>query len=69
MAGTKAGAQKTRETNLRKYGPNYYKEIGARGGSISHPETRPFYVDRHLASRASEKALKRKAEYASQRTE
>ena len=31
MAGTKAGAIKTRETNLRK-DPDFYKKIGRKGG-------------------------------------
>jgi len=32
MAGTKAGGAKARETNMAKYGANYYAEIGAKGG-------------------------------------
>lgn len=35
MAGTKAGAQKTAETNRRKYGADYYARIGAIGGKKS----------------------------------
>ena len=31
MAGTKAGGQKTRETNLKK-DPDFYKKIGSKGG-------------------------------------
>ena len=37
MAQTKAGAIKTRETNKRKYGDDYYKKIGAMGGSVKNP--------------------------------
>lgn len=32
MAGTKAGGAKAARTNMRKYGPNFYAEIGAKGG-------------------------------------
>lgn len=32
MAGTKAGGIKARETNIRKYGPDFYKKAGAKGG-------------------------------------
>lgn len=32
MAGTKVGGAKTAKTNKRKYGRNYYREIGAEGG-------------------------------------
>jgi general stress protein YciG len=30
MAGTKAGAQKARETNIAKYGKDFYAKIGAK---------------------------------------
>ena len=33
MSGTKAGAQKARTTNVKKYGEDFYKEIGKIGGS------------------------------------
>lgn len=32
MSGTKAGALIARETNKRKYGEDYYRVIGAKGG-------------------------------------
>ncbi len=35
MAGTRAGGIKARETNLKKYGPSFYADIGRMGGSIS----------------------------------
>lgn len=41
MAGTKAGGVRTRETNLAR-DPDFYKKIGAKGGGVSHPETRYF---------------------------
>ncbi len=41
MAGTKAGGKKTAETNYKKYGPDFYKKIGAKGGREGH--TGGFY--------------------------
>lgn len=32
MSGTKAGGLKARERNLEKYGPDFYKRIGSKGG-------------------------------------
>lgn len=32
MAGTKAGAKKTAETNMRRYGNDFYRVIGKKGG-------------------------------------
>ena len=34
MAGTKAGGQKARETNIKRYGVNYYANIGSKGGQV-----------------------------------
>lgn len=33
MSGTKAGGLKARQRNIEKYGPDFYKRIGAKGGS------------------------------------
>lgn len=35
MAGTKIGALKARATNIKLYGPSFYKNIGRKGGTIS----------------------------------
>jgi uncharacterized protein len=35
MAGTKIGGQKAREANLKR-NPNFYSEIGAKGGKNSN---------------------------------
>lgn len=32
MSGTKEGGIKTRDTNLKKHGKDFYKEIGRKGG-------------------------------------
>lgn len=53
MAGTKAGGAKTAETNRRKYGENYYAEIGRRGGKVG--TTGGFYANPELAREAGRK--------------
>lgn len=35
MAGTKAGGIKARQTNISRYGKDFYTKIGAKGGKIS----------------------------------
>lgn len=50
MAGTKAGGKKTAETNKRKYGEDFYKNIGKIGGSLGR--TGGFFADRELARTA-----------------
>lgn len=36
MAGTKEGGRKARETNIKKYGKDFYQRIGADGGRNGH---------------------------------
>lgn len=36
MSGTRAGGLKARQTNLKKYGKNFYRNIGYLGGSNGH---------------------------------
>lgn len=47
MAGTKTGGQKARDTNIRLYGEDYYKNIGAAGGRNGNTggfyDSRPWY--------------------------
>lgn len=52
MSGTQAGGQAAARTNKEQHGEDFYKRIGKDGGSVSHRETRPFYVNRELAKRA-----------------
>ena len=35
MSGTKAGGIKARATNIKKYGKDFYRNIGRKGGSRS----------------------------------
>ena len=36
MSGTREGGLKARETNLRVYGPDFYRRIGRKGGHNGH---------------------------------
>lgn len=36
MSGTRAGGAKAAETNKRKYGSDFYAEIGRKGGRNGH---------------------------------
>ena len=49
MSGSRAGGLRAAETNSKKYGQDFYKKIGAKGGLVSHPDTRHFYIDREMA--------------------
>lgn len=34
MAGTKAGAAKAKQTNMKRYGNTFFAEIGGKGGKV-----------------------------------
>lgn len=53
MAGTIEGGIKAARTNLKRYGPQFYKEIGAEGGKKSRGGG--FAKNRELASVAGRK--------------
>ena len=36
MAGTKSGGKKAAETNMKRHGKNFYREIGRKGGRKGH---------------------------------
>lgn len=44
MAGNKAGGKKAAKTNIERHGEDFYKVIGAKGGS--HSSTGGFYSDK-----------------------
>lgn len=50
MSGTKAGGRRAAETNKRKYGSDFYAEIGRKGGKNGH--TGGFAANPELARRA-----------------
>lgn len=53
MAGTKEGGRLTAETNKKKYGEDFYKNIGTIGGKLG--KTGGFYANRELARTAGRK--------------
>lgn len=55
MSGTLTGGKKAAATNKAKYGEDFYRNLGRKGGSVSHPETRPFSLNPVLARIAGTK--------------
>jgi len=53
MAGTIEGGIKAAETNIKKYGEDFYQKIGSIGGKIG--KTGGFAANRELASIAGRK--------------
>ncbi len=53
MAGTPNGGRKAANTNKTRYGEEFYRNIGHKGGLISRGGI--FGVDRELAARAGRK--------------
>ena len=50
MAGTVNGGKRAAQTNIAKYGKDFYARIGAMGGKQGH--TGGFYANRDLARKA-----------------
>jgi general stress protein YciG len=53
MAGTALGGKKAAETNKQRYGSDFYKIQGAKGGKLG--TTGGFYANRELARTAGRK--------------
>ena len=53
MVGTKIGGKKAALTTIAKYGFDFYKKIGSKGGKNGH--TGGFYANRELAREAGRK--------------
>ena len=53
MAGTTAGGKKAARTNKEKYGDNFYREMGRKGGKNGH--TGGFAANPELAKIAGAK--------------
>lgn len=53
MAGTKAGGLKTKQTIIEKYGKDFWRENGRKGGKLS--TTGGFAANRELARIAGQK--------------
>ncbi|MDD3480700.1 MAG: hypothetical protein PHW75_00520 [Patescibacteria group bacterium] len=63
MSGTKRGGIKAAETNKKRHGANFYKEIGAKGG-LKTGVKKGFAANTNLARLAGQKGgriSKRKA--------
>ena len=59
MSGSRDGGRKAAETNKKKYGKDFYANIGRKGGRKSHPETRYFAMHPEVAKSAGTKGGKR----------
>lgn len=51
MAGTRTGGLKASSTNRAKYGENFYKNIGSKGGSVITDKPKGFAANPELARR------------------
>lgn len=51
MSGTRLGSIKTRDTNIRLYGKDYYARIGAIGGKAQVPKGFAMMAERKTLSR------------------
>lgn len=58
MAGTLAGGKKAAATNKAQHGANFYKRIGALGGSAPSNKPKGFALNPQLASIAGTKGGK-----------
>ena len=58
MAGTPAGGAKTAKTNKERYGEDFYKNIGSRGGKAPTTKPKGFAANPELAARVGRKAGK-----------
>lgn len=56
MAGTQKGGAKAAKTNRKRYGKEFYAQIGAMGGKKGR--TGGFYANRELAREAGRKGGK-----------
>ena len=55
MPGTIAGGQKAAATNLERHGRNFYRRIGAMGGSRTDTKPKGFAANPELARNAGAK--------------
>ena len=56
MSGTKEGAKKAQLTKIKKYGKDFFREMGRKGGKACVPKG--FAMNRELASEAGRKGGK-----------
>ena len=58
MPGTKAAGKKAAATNLERHGRNFYRRIGAMGGSRTDTKPKGFAANPELAREAGRKGGK-----------
>lgn len=59
MAGNREGGFKTRDTNMKRHGKDFYRKMGRAGGLAPHPEGRGFQLmDEKKRSEAGRKGGK-----------
>jgi hypothetical protein len=51
MSGSKDGGAKAAATNIARYGEDFYKRIGTKGGSATKTKPAGFAARRDLASK------------------
>lgn len=56
MAGTPAGGRKAKLTNLARYGEDFYRNMGRKGGRTPTTKPKGFAANRELARIAGAKA-------------
>ena len=49
MAGTKIGGKRCAQTNIERYGKDYYSKLGRKGGKAKHTKPRGFAANPALA--------------------
>lgn len=55
MPGSRAGGKAAAQTNKLRYGEDYYKKIGSKGGAAPTWSPKGFAANRDLASKAGRK--------------
>ena len=58
MTGTKEGGLKAAQSIKKKYGKDYYRNLGKRGGSAAHTMGTGFAANHELAAAAGRKGGK-----------
>ena len=59
MSGSRVGGAKTAKTNKERYGEDFYKNIGSRGGKAPTTKPKGFAANPELARAAGRKSRKR----------
>lgn len=63
QGNTSEGAKQGAETRKKKYGPNYHKEIGSRGGSKNKGKKHSEETKKKISKTLKERKNKEQIEY------